>query len=328
MDTASKKCKLCDHVFAKAPGALRPGQKRCPVCKAAVGSASNKCKPPCGHVFKAAKAKAPGVSKAAKAKATEGGCGRAVDTASKQCKLCDHVFAKAPGALRPGQKRCPVCSAAVASASNECKPSCGHVFKKKGKRPQPGSLCSGAGCGARVLDKDKSCGVCGCVNTAAAFPSRCKGCGQGSRRRMDYCTVCEEEMRACWQDLLEERVVGAFAGGLGPWLPLPSHPLCLQNLRTAKAPSLASQGHLATIENESTSGHAMFASLMFFAPFSSSHARALEEAHASPPLLMIENESVVLHCPTTFPCGNEGTIIHSFICCARPKKKTLIEMHK
>jgi len=185
VDTASKKCKLCDHVFAKAPGALRPGQKRCPVCKAAVGSASNKCKPPCGHVFKAAKAKAPGVSKAAKAKATEGGCGRAVDTASKQCKLCDHVFAKAPGALGPGQKRCPVCSAAVASASNECKPSCGHVFKKKGKRPQPGSLCSGAGCGARVLDKDKVCGVCGCVNTAATFPSRCKGCGQGSRRRMD-----------------------------------------------------------------------------------------------------------------------------------------------
>ena len=52
-----------------------------------------------------------------------------------------------------------------------------------------------------MLDKDESCGVCGCVNTAAAFPSRCKGCGQGSRRRMDYCTVCEEETRACWQDL-------------------------------------------------------------------------------------------------------------------------------
>ena len=31
-------------------------------------------------------------------------------------------------------------------------------------------------------------------------------------------------------------------------------------------------------------------SLMFFALFSSSHARALEEAHASPPLLMIENK--------------------------------------
>ena len=115
-----------------------------------------------------------------------------------------------------------------------------------------------------MLDKDESCGVCGCVNTAAAFPSRCKGCGQGSRRRMDYCTVCEEETRACWQDLSFtlmyermqhsrekkslERVVGAFAGGLGPWLPLPSHPLCLQNLRTTKAPSLASQGHLAIIK--------------------------------------------------------------------------------
>ena len=45
----------------------------------------------------------------------------------------------------------------------------------------------------------------------------------------------------------QERVVGASAGGLGPWLPLPSHPLCLQNLRTTKAPSLASQGHLAII---------------------------------------------------------------------------------
>ena len=42
------------------------------------------------------------------------------------------------------------------------------------------------------------------------------------------------------------------------------------------------------IENESVVATPCSQSLMFFALFSSSHARALEEAHASPPLLMIK----------------------------------------
>lgn len=151
-----------------AEAQLKKGQKRCPGCKAAVGTATRQCKR-CLHAF--------------------------------PMKKTNHQ--KRPEAVpyrrrvrRGGRRRVP--------KVQTLRPRVRRQGPGQDQALAAQLIVLGVGCGARVLDKDKACRKCGHPNAAAAFPSQCKDCGKPCRRRTDCCSICEEAYGARLQDAFED----------------------------------------------------------------------------------------------------------------------------
>ena len=88
-------------------------------------------------------------------------------------------------------------------------------------QPQQGGLATGQA----YLPQDVCAMRCGVLCVVLIFWLSTTAI-DGKKNTCASFTFMYERMQHSREKKRLERVVGAFAGGLGPWLPLPSHPLC------------------------------------------------------------------------------------------------------